>query len=79
MLKREWRTASYSPDGDRAHSYGSESALGVIADPNATSRWRGGSLGGGHLALKGTAGPRAASPGGGTADPRVGCPRDQWP
>ena len=36
---------------------------------------RGESWGGGHLALKGTAGPRAASPGGGgTADPRVGCP-----
>ena len=29
--------------------------------------------GGGHLALKGTAGPRAVNPGG-AADPRVGCP-----
>ena len=53
MLKREWRTASYSPDGDRAHSYGSESALGVIADPNAASRWRGGSPGGGTSGPKG--------------------------
>ena len=34
--------------------------------------------GGGHLALKGNAGPRAASPGE-TADPRVGCPGDHWP
>ena len=36
---------------------------------------RGSPGGGGHLALKGTARPRAASPGG-TADPRVGCPGD---
>ena len=44
-------------------------ALGVIADTNAASRWRGGSPGGGggggRLALKGTTDPRAASPGGG--------------
>ena len=53
-------------------------ALGVIADTNAASRWRGGSPGRGRLALKGTADPRAANPGG-TADPRVGCPVDNWP
>ena len=60
----------------------------MIADTNTASRWRGGSPGGGkHLALKGTAGPRAASPGGGgqltlgwgvwgTTGPRVSCPVD---
>ena len=40
----------------------------------------GGVRGGGHLALKGTSDPRAASPGGGgTADPRVGCPGTTGP
>ena len=53
----------------------------VIADTNAASQWRGGVRGvGGHLALKGTADIRAASPGGGgTADPRVGYQGDNWP
>ena len=65
--------------------YMKKQPLGVIADPNAASPWRGGSSVGGHLALKGTAGPRAASPGGrgqltlgwgvrGTTGPRVSCP-----
>ena len=47
----------------------------MIADTNAASRWKGGSPGGGgHLALKGTAGPRAASPGGGQLTLGWGCP-----
>ena len=50
--------ASYSPDGDSAHSYGSQSmgvqlALGGIADPKAANLWRGGSWGRGTSGLKG--------------------------
>ena len=59
----------------------------MIADPNAASPGEGGVRGGGHLALKGTAGPRAASPGGqltlgwgvrGSTGPRVSCPGGQF-
>ena len=56
---------SYSPDGAgpraslRKPVQGGQLALGVIADPNAASPWRGG-VGG-----VGTSGPRTASPGGG--------------
>ena len=44
---------------------GVQLALGGIADPKAAYLWRGGSSGRGRLALKETAGPRIASPGGG--------------
>ena len=45
-------------------SPGGQLALGGIADPKAVNLWRGGSRGT-SIFLKETAGPRAASPGGG--------------
>ena len=50
----------------------------VIVDTNAARLVERGESRGGHLALKGTAGPGAASMGG-TADSRVGSPGDNWP